>query len=151
MTMKVRAVITLFFVFLSIIIFSSCEDKIEKPQEEIRHENIIYKIIDDESVAISSVEEKEKTDWNCSIAEKIENYTVRVVEDDAFSYCTGLLSLELPSSITKIGKNIVSGAESLEKITILSDSFTLSDNTFSGATKLKDVYIENISKTEGRI
>lgn len=123
--MKNRVLITSLLLILSLVLFSSCENKVEKPNETIKHENIIYKVLDRESVAVSSVEDISKANWDCIIPETVGSYTVKVIGANAFSNCTGLLTLELPKSITKIGENIVRGSESLEKITILSDSFTI--------------------------
>ena len=71
--------------------------------------------------------------------------SVKRIEDEAFKY-SSLTSLHIPSSVSYIGKNIISGTRNLTEITF-DGSAEISDRAFSNAQNLKKVSISgNVSK-----
>ncbi len=69
--------------------------------------------------------------------------TVKVIYNDAFTYCQSLTSITLPDSITSIGKFAFSDCSSLTSITI-PDSVTSIDRfAFSGCSSLTSITIGN--------
>ena len=66
-------------------------------------------------------------------------YTVTSIGDDAFSYCTGLTSVTIPSSVTSIGKGAFSMCRSLTSVDILDGVTSIGDFAFSWCSGLTSV------------
>ena len=60
----------------------------------------------------------------------------------AFSGCSNLTSITLPTGITKIGTSAFSGCSNLTSITIPASVIKIGAYAFSGCTNLKEVYLE---------
>ena len=71
-----------------------------------------------------------------SIPESIEyngeKYDVTSIGAGAFSHCSGLTSLTIPSSVTSIGTSAFSGCSGLTSLTIPKSVKAIYDNSFSG-------------------
>ena len=59
----------------------------------------------------------------------------------AFSGCSGLTSLTIPSSVTSIGYYAFSGCSGLTSLTIPSSVTSIDDNAFSGCSGLTSIYV----------
>lgn len=63
------------------------------------------------------------------------------IKMDAFSGCTGLTSIEIPSSVTEIGEGVFEVCESLETVTLPAAVKKIHAGAFSGCTGLKTIYV----------
>ena len=70
-------------------------------------------------------------------------YTVAKIGDNAFSGCSGLTSLTIPSSVTSIGNYAFSGCSSLTSLTIPSNVTSIGNYVFSGCSSLTSLTIPN--------
>ncbi|GBU28068.1 leucine-rich repeat [Treponema sp. R8-4-B8] len=69
--------------------------------------------------------------------------SVLSIGQSAFSGCTGLPSITIPSSVTSIGNSAFSGCTSLPSISIPDSVLSIGNSAFSGCTALTNVTIEN--------
>ncbi|MBE7082281.1 MAG: leucine-rich repeat domain-containing protein, partial [Clostridiales bacterium] len=67
--------------------------------------------------------------------------SVTNISDSAFSGCTSLTSITIPSSVTSIGSYAFSGCESLTSITIPSSVTSIGGSAFSGCESLTSITI----------
>lgn len=70
--------------------------------------------------------------------------TVTNVYYSAFYKCSGLVTVDLGTGVTVIADNAFRDCTNLESIT-MPNAISCSSNTFSGCSKLTDIYITNIS------
>ena len=68
------------------------------------------------------------------------NYTIWA---NAFSNCTGLASVTIPSSVTSVGNSAFSGCTGLTSVTIPNSVTSIEGSVFSGCTGLTEVIIPN--------
>ena len=66
-------------------------------------------------------------------------YSVTTIGDYAFSDCTGLTSVTIPSSVTSIGKSAFSGCTGLTSVTIPNSVTEIGWSAFEGCTALTSV------------
>lgn len=66
--------------------------------------------------------------------------TVVGIAENAFSGCTGLLSVTIPRSITAIPYGCFNGCTALAEIDITDSVVSIGDNAFNGCTSLEAVY-----------
>ncbi|MQP20529.1 leucine-rich repeat domain-containing protein, partial [Prevotella copri DSM 18205] len=59
----------------------------------------------------------------------------------AFSGCSGLTSLTLPSSVTSIGESAFSGCSGLTSLTLPSSVSSIGESAFSGCSGLSSIYV----------
>ena len=78
--------------------------------------------------------------------------SVTYIEDGAFEYCANLTSVNIPSSVTSIGNWAFSGCTNLASVNIPSDSnlTSIGDYAFSGCTNLASVNIPSSVTSIGR-
>ena len=67
--------------------------------------------------------------------------SVTSIGDNAFSGCSGLKSVIIPSSVTSIGSAAFSSCSGLKSVTIPSSVTSIGDYTFSGCSSLQSVTI----------
>ena len=70
-------------------------------------------------------------------------YSVTSIGDWAFSYCTGLTSIEIPNSVTSIGDWAFSYCTGLTSIEIPNSVTSIGNNAFKGCTGLTSIEIPN--------
>ena len=75
------------------------------------------------------------------ITYKGNTYEVLGIAGRAFSGCTGLTSVTIPSSVTSIGSDAFSGCTGLTSVTIPSSVTTIGYNAFSDCTGLTSITI----------
>lgn len=66
-------------------------------------------------------------------------YGAREIKDGAYSGRTDIISIELPESVTSIGKNAFQGCARLESIVIPSGVTAIGERAFSGCGKLAEI------------
>ena len=71
------------------------------------------------------------------------------LEDRTFSGCTGLLSVSIPDSVTSIGRYAFSNCTSLTSVTIPDSVTSIGNSAFSGCTGLTSITIGNGVTTIG--
>ena len=72
---------------------------------------------------------------------------LKSIEDAAFSGCTGLTSIELPSSLTSIGFSAFNGCTGLTSIELPSSLKSIVDTTFDGCTGLTSITVASGNTT----
>ena len=70
-----------------------------------------------------------------------KTYTVTSIGDDAFSYCSGLTSVTIPSSVTSIDMYAFRGCSGLKSITIPSSVTSIGMSAFRDCSSLTSVII----------
>mgnify|MGYP004443009595 CR=1 FL=1 len=78
-----------------------------------------------------------------------ESYTVTKLEDYAFAYSYYLTSIEIPSTVTVIGKNVFDSCLAMESAKLPETLTTLDDYAFFGCAALKDVNFPQSVTTVG--
>ena len=77
---------------------------------------------------------------NCSSLKSITiPSNVTSIGSSAFNGCSSLQSITIPESVTSIGSNAFSGCSSLKSITIPSSVTSIISNTFSGCSSLQSI------------
>ena len=71
------------------------------------------------------------------------DYTVTKISESAFSNCSKLTSVTIPSSISSIGNGTFSGCSSLTSVTIPNSVKTIDGSAFSSCTGLTSIAIPN--------
>lgn len=79
------------------------------------------------------------------IPDTIEGYPVTVIGIDAFSRCTGLTSVTIPNSVTRIRANAFYYCTGLTSVTIPDSVTAIDDYAFSGCTALTAVHISDLA------
>ena len=69
--------------------------------------------------------------------------SVTKIENDAFSYCTGLTSVTIPNSVTTIGESAFWGCTGLTSVIIGNSVTEIGKSAFSGCSGLTSVTIPN--------
>ena len=67
---------------------------------------------------------------------------VTTIGSSAFSGCTSLTSVEIPSSVTSIGSYAFDGCTSLTSVTIPSSVTTIGNDAFRGCTSLESITVD---------
>ncbi|MDE5996450.1 MAG: leucine-rich repeat domain-containing protein, partial [Eubacterium sp.] len=81
--------------------------------------NYEYEILDDGTIEII---EYHGAASNITIPNMLDGKTVASIGDGAFSNCTSLKSITIPSSVTSIGNSVFSACVNLKDITVASDN-----------------------------
>ena len=79
---------------------------------------------------------------NC-ISKDGVTYTVTVIGDKAFNYCSNVTSVSIPNTVTSIGNDAFSGCNSLTSITIPGNVMSIGDHAFYNCSSLTSVTIPN--------
>ncbi|MDD4970325.1 MAG: leucine-rich repeat domain-containing protein [Paludibacter sp.] len=67
--------------------------------------------------------------------------SVTFIKDYAFSYCSGLTSINIPNFVTSIGGNAFSYCSALTTVVIPNSVTSIGDNAFKGCSALKEITI----------
>ena len=67
-----------------------------------------------------------------------ENY---VIGNEAFYFCSGLTSIEIPNSVTSIGYEAFKGCTNIETLYIGNSIESIGNNAFAGCEKIKEITI----------
>ena len=74
-----------------------------------------------------------------------KTYSVRGISSYAFAYCSGLTSVDIPSSVTSIGLHAFSSCSGLTSVTIPNSVTSIYGNAFNSCSNLISVYITDLS------
>lgn len=119
------------------LLFSACED--------LNSSKLEYEInVDGETCTITGL--GTCTDVNINIPQVLDGYTVTAISPHAFAD-SEIKSIRLPDTITKIGRNAFSGCTKLQSINIPSGVSVIEDYTFENCLELKEILLpEGITK-----
>ena len=70
-------------------------------------------------------------------------YTVKKINDYAFSRCRGLTSITIPNSVTSLGNSAFEGCSGLTSVTIPNSVTSIGGSAFGGCSSLTSVTIPN--------
>ena len=72
------------------------------------------------------------------------SYSVTTIGSNAFYYCSGLTSINIPNSVTSIGSDAFYGCSRLTSITIPNSVASIGNDAFYGCSGLSSVNINNL-------
>lgn len=75
------------------------------------------------------------------IPEKIQDYPVKAISDNAFSDCTRITSIKIPNGVVEIGGGTFSGCSSLTSITIPNGVTRIGSKAFANCSNLTSINI----------
>ena len=78
-----------------------------------------------------------------SVTYNSKTYSVTSIGDDAFNYCTGLTSIEIPNGVTSIGDAAFSDCRGLTSVTIPNSVTSIGNSAFFECFSLTSVTIPN--------
>lgn len=116
-------------------------------------DNIYYTVID-QYVSVTNGENK--YEGNITIPEVVRydnnQYTVTLIDDNAFSDCANLESVKLPDTIKKIGYSSFLNCNKLKSINLPESLEIIDDISFWNCYELQiDKYPDNLKKIEYRL
>ncbi|WP_197020378.1 leucine-rich repeat domain-containing protein, partial [Prevotella sp. P6B1] len=119
---------------------SSVVIKNKEGKEISYYVNIISPSTFDNKDKVQSLVIKEKT-WTES--DGIDKAGIEIIDENAFSGCTNLMSVVLPSSVSEIGKNAFKGCSKLASVNLsqLSKLTSIGESAFSGLSKLEELHL----------
>lgn len=104
---------------------------------EIWQNNIKYTLGDDGTAAVNGISRITAA----IIPEKVTydgmEYAVTSIGEGTFSYCTGLVSVDIPYSVTSIGDCAFLGCDSLASVVIPGSVTSIGDGAFTNCNNLK--------------
>ena len=109
-----------------------------------------YNVISLEDMTCEVTEGDNKYDGDIVIPSTVEyntrKFTVIQIGSEAFYQCTGLTSVEFPSSLTSIGAYAFSGCSSLTSVEFPSSLTSMGDYAFYGCSSLTSVeFLEGLT------
>ena len=106
---------------------------------------IYYNLIDGKAAEVTSGDNRYS--WDVVIPEQVTFegvvYPVVSIGKNAFQYCSDLLSVTIPNSVTSIETKAFFGCEYLTSVTIPNSVTSIGDYAFNGCTGLTSVTIPN--------
>ena len=85
-----------------------------------------------------------------SVKYRGNTYKVTSISREAFSYCSSLQNITIPSSVTSIGDKAFYSCSSLQNITIPSSVTSIGDRAFSGCSSLQNITIPSSVTSIGK-
>ena len=106
---------------------------------------IYYNLIDGKAAEVTSGDNRYS--WDVVIPEKVTyegvEYPVVSIGKNAFQYCSELLSVTIPNSVTSIEDKAFFGCEYLTSVTIPNSVTSIGEYAFQGCSNLTSVTIPN--------
>lgn len=104
---------------------------------------LTYKTLDNSTVAVTGITDATKTEYTIpsTVMHNNKNYTVTKIGEDAFVKATGLLSIDIPSSVITIEKAAFAACEKLQSVTLHEGLKTIGREAFSGCASLQSIDI----------
>ncbi len=116
---------------------------------EVVVNGVKYEVNEQEQEAVV-VGLNDKKSLTVEIQKYVSGYLVSRIESNAFSYCSSLTSINIPSSVTSIGDNAFSYCSSLTSISIPSSVTSIGRSAFSYCSSLTSISISSSVTSIGR-
>lgn len=119
------------------------DEGIQNPDEKLTDGTFTYELIDGSYTIVSC----ETSAIISSVPELRNGYAITAIGDGAFTGCTMISTLELPSSIKTIGNRAFAGCTSLKTVNLPARLTTVSNSLFMGCQNLEHVYMPDSVET----
>lgn len=88
---------------------------------------------------------KEAVVWGCKNSNIPSNGCVKKIEESAFEGCTGLTEINIPSTVTLVGKRAFANCTSLVEVIIPASVTHIGAGVFAGCENMKKIYFLDTS------
>ena len=114
------------------------ETEVELMSDEYQYGDLYYTINDDNTVTITGCNEDVTS---VEIPEKIEEKVVAEIGSWAFEYCSNLISVIIPDSVTSIGEKAFVNCSSLTSISLPHKLINIGDFAFDNCSSLTNIIL----------
>ena len=128
---------------------NDCTTHPNTPSHYCKTSNSLFKVDGFGALTLANGVDKSEISGDIVIPSTVDGKTVTSIGTDAFSDCSALTSITLPSTLTSIGTRAFCRCKNLTSITIPSSVTSIGFAAFNGCSKLTSIEIPSLVTTIG--